>query len=374
MGEPKEGAPGAALVERAVGGVSIRDNVLEIRRGRLLAIGALVLFPACDLARSGEGDGPYEADDAGASVGPTGYGSPSGGRDASPGQSHDADLPDAAPVAPVLIDAASDVGPDASPDPTGLADAATRDGGGTDASNGDGGTGAYDGGTGAYDGGTEASTLPPPIGAWSFDEGLGTQTADLSGNGHPAVFVGGAFWGPGKAGSGLLLDGISGYADVGVPLVNMRKSYSVVVWARLTSTATWATALSEDAVRGSAFGLKLRGDGTNDFDFDVETSDAPNPGFLVAESTTKAQPLVWVHLAGVYDANAKGTLKLYVNGALEATIAAGQTFAAAGGHFVIGRGLYNGTIGSYFTGTLDEVAVYDTALSDAEVKAVFGGQ
>lgn len=367
MGEPKKDSARVALMGRAASPVSIRDNVLGTRRVRLLAAAALALLPACDLARSGEGAGPYEADDAGSSVGPTGYGSPSGGRDASPGQAHDAAVVDAAPIAPAPTDAASDVGADASPLLNGLADAATTDGAGTaDASN-------DDAGTQDYDGGSEASTLPAAIGAWNFDEGLGSQTADLSGNGHPAVFVGGAFWGPGKAGSGLLLDGISGYADVGVPLVDMRKSYSVLVWAKLTSTTTWATALSEDAVRGSAFGLKLRGDGTNDFDFDVETSDQPNPGFLVAESTTKARPLVWVHLAGVYDANAKGALKLYVNGTLEATTATEQTFAAAGGHFVIGRGLYNGTIGSYFSGTLDEVAVYDSALSDAEVKAIFGG-
>ena len=217
-------------------------------------------------------------------------------------------------------------------------------------------------------------SLPAPVGAWSFDEGTGTESADLSGNGHPAVFVGGATWGDGIDGLGLALDGKTGYADVGVTLVDTTKSLSVVSWVEFTTVDAWATAVSEDDVTGSLFGLKLRGD-NNQFDFDVETSDVMNPGFQVAQSTGTAQLSAWVHLAGIYDASAKApVLKIYVNGVLGATTAVNQPLVAASGHFVIGRGLYNGVSGSFLQGTLDDVAVYDCVLTDAQVAAVYAAR
>ena len=137
---------------------------------------------------------------------------------------------------------------------------------------------------------------------------------------------------------------------------------------------TWAVVASEDDVNGSLFALKLRGDGTNTFDFDVETSDVMNPGFLVAQSTVTAQVGVWAHLAGVYDPSADAFLKVYVNGVLAATTDMNQPLLPASGHFVIGRGLYNGANGSFLHGTVNDVAVYDRALTDAQVAAVYAGE
>ncbi len=214
-----------------------------------------------------------------------------------------------------------------------------------------------------------------PIGQWSFDEGTGTSSADLSGHGHPAVLIGGASWtAAGKEGAGLALDGVSGYADVGVTLVDTTASFTVAAWADLAAVGAWNVALGEDDVNGSLFGLKLRGDGSNQFDFDVELSDGMTPSFVVAQSTSVAQASTWVHLAGVRDASGAGAAKVDVNGSLQANAALGQALLAASGHFLIGRGLYNGAWGSYFHGTLDEVAVYDVALSDAQVATLYAAQ
>jgi alpha-N-arabinofuranosidase len=214
-----------------------------------------------------------------------------------------------------------------------------------------------------------------PIGQWNFDEGTGTSSADLSGHGHPATLMGASSWAPaGKEGAGLALDGVSSYADVGVTLIDTTSSFTVAVWANLTVVGAWNIALSEDDVEGSLFGLKLRGDGSNQFDFDVELSDGTTPAFVVAQSTSTAQASTWVHLAGVRDASGGGTVKVYVNGALQANAALGQALLAASGHFVIGRGLYNGASGSYFHGTLDEVAVYDVALTSGQVATIYDAQ
>jgi hypothetical protein len=315
--------------------------------GVAMTAAGLLFLPACALGLSGEGPNVVVGDDAG--VGSTQYGPAVDGsvqtaaaRDAGVGR-------DGAPAA--VRDASFDARVEAQ-----AADAIARDAAG--------------------DQGDESSplALPAPIGAWSFDEGAGAASADLSGHGHAAVLVAGASWGPGKEGAGLVLDGTSGYADVGVALVDTRASFSVVSWAKLATIDAWAVAVSEDDVNGSMFGLKLRGDATNDFDFDFETSDVVSPGFVVAQSVSRASADVWVHLAGVYDATGTATIKVYVDGVLEATSPVSQAFAPASGHLVMGRGLYNGLHGSFLHGTLDEVAVYDAALSDAQVAAIYAAE
>ena len=50
--------------------------------------------------------------------------------------------------------------------------------------------------------------------ALSFDEGEGKRSVDLSRNGNIATLKGGATWGKGKFGGGIVLDGEDGYVEV----------------------------------------------------------------------------------------------------------------------------------------------------------------
>jgi hypothetical protein len=81
------------------------------------------------------------------------------------------------------------------------------------------------------------------------------------------------------------------------------------------------------------------------------------------------EPNRWYHLVGVRDA-ASGTLKLYVDGQLAATksVCLGE---ASTGHTVIGRGKYGGGPVDYLNGAVDQVHVYDRALSDSDVSVLF---
>jgi Concanavalin A-like lectin/glucanases superfamily len=253
-------------------------------------------------------------------------------------------------------------GPDAAADSSQPVDSGSIDGAAVDASGNDAST-------------ADAGPPSSPIGKWNFDEGTGTTSADLSGQGHTATLVGGASWTTaGKEGAGLALDGVTGYADVGVSLIDTAQSFTVLSWAKLAVVDSWEVVASQDDVTGSLFGLKLRGDATNAFDFDVETTDVTNPGFIVAQSSVTAVAQTWVHLAGVYDSSGAGTLTVYVNGVLQETAAIGQSVMASTGHFVVGRGLYNGVTGSFVNGTLDEVEVHASALTSAQVAAVYAAE
>ena len=226
------------------------------------------------------------------------------------------------------------------------------------------------------DAGTDVQTTNPDAGSsliakWSFEEGSGTTSADLSGLGHVATLMSTAtFTASGKIGGGLLLDGNTAYADIASSLIDTTKPFTIASWVKFNAVNNWLTVLSQDDVRGGLFSLKVRGD-DNKFDFDIETSDVDNPGFLVAQSSTTPVTGTWTHLAGVYDG---ASLILYVNGAAEATTTVPQPPLAATGHFVIGRALYNGAPGSFVNGTIDEVEVHNAALSAAEITALYNGQ
>jgi hypothetical protein len=67
----------------------------------------------------------------------------------------------------------------------------------------------------------------------------------------------------------------------------------------------------------------------------------------------------------VFGASA-GTLRLYVNGASQSSVATPTPWNATG-NLQIGRGKWNGNPADYFTGAIDQVRVDNRALSDADV-------
>jgi hypothetical protein len=77
----------------------------------------------------------------------------------------------------------------------------------------------------------------------------------------------------------------------------------------------------------------------------------------------------WTHIALTYDG---ATMKLYANGAVIGTLAHTGNIDGDGSEFAIG-GRTNDCCGRHFnfTGRVDEVEVFDRALSDAEIAAIY---
>ncbi|SFJ25871.1 Glycosyl hydrolases family 2, TIM barrel domain [Amycolatopsis sacchari] len=199
------------------------------------------------------------------------------------------------------------------------------------------------------------------IAAYPFDENAGTVAQDVVGD-HDATLVGGASWTAGKSGSALATNGSGQYADTGAALLNTEGSYSVAAWVKFNAVGDgFQTVVSQDGGSNSAFYLQYSGaDHKLAFSFVGTRALAP----------VTPEPNRWYHLVGVRDA-ASGTLKLYVDGQQAATksVCLGD---ASTGHTVIGRGQYGGNPVDYLNGAVDQVHVYDRALSDADVAALYG--
>lgn len=204
-------------------------------------------------------------------------------------------------------------------------------------------------------------TFPPGtpgltgVSFYPFDEGGGTVTKDAAGT-HDATLVNGPRWSDGHSGPGLRFNGSDQYADTGAAILDTTGNYTVSAWVKLDRLGSFATAVSQDGDVNSAFFLQYSG-ADNRFAF----------SFAGVRALAPAPPETghWYHLTGVRDA-AAGALTLYVNG--QRAGAAGACLGdASTGHTVIGRARYGGGQVDFWPGDIDQVHIFDRALTPAEV-------
>jgi len=103
----------------------------------------------------------------------------------------------------------------------------------------------------------------------------------------------------------------------------------------------------------------------------VGAGDASGPRWETKVSYSGMSSGIWYHIVGTYD---KQNVKLYVNGNNVATAPENRTMGNGGGPLCIGNVRYNGVnthyyneTDAFFRGTIDEVRIYDIALSQNEI-------
>lgn len=79
----------------------------------------------------------------------------------------------------------------------------------------------------------------------------------------------------------------------------------------------------------------------------------------------------WIHLAGTWDGDG-GQLRLYIDG-VEVGAGSGFSLDFDGHEFLIGKELDDGSLGASFEGFLDDLQLYDRALSADEVQMLAAG-
>lgn len=203
---------------------------------------------------------------------------------------------------------------------------------------------------------------------WKFDEGSGTSAADSSGNGNTGTLTNGPTWSsntPSGTGYSLSFDGVNDYVDVG-NLSNLSlggaNKVSLSLWGNWDSLAsTIETLFSWQS--GSTVALVLH------------TSIA-SEGVLAAAGGGYGEQLGvdingWHNWTMVYDGTLSGDsnrLKLYLDGSQKTL-----NFAAAVPAVlpVINANAKIGTqdccAGREWTGLIDDVRIYNTALSTSDI-------
>ncbi|TMR31141.1 LamG domain-containing protein, partial [Actinomadura geliboluensis] len=171
-------------------------------------------------------------------------------------------------------------------------------------------------------------------------------------------------------GSALTLDGTTGYAESGPPAVDTTQSFTVSAWAKPDQTKIGDLVAQLGSYQGG-FYLGMEPDGHAVLKW--PTTDT-NDGGGVWQTATDDVPLPlgqWSHLIGVYDKTAAQT-RLYVNGELQATRSS-VTPLESHGPLHIGRSQYNGFVVNNWPGAIDDVRVFDQALSGTQAQQLAGG-
>jgi len=206
---------------------------------------------------------------------------------------------------------------------------------------------------------------------WSFDEGAGSTAADASGGGHPLTLGSTAAWTTGKVGPSALAAGTTttGAATASAPVVDTAQPFSVSAWVKLNSTTGYQTFASVDGASVSGFYLQYRPD-TGRFAFTRLASDSSSATAVHADATGAPTVGTWYQLIGVSDI-ASGQLRLYVNGLFQNSAAYTTPWKATGAT-AVGRGRFGAKAVDFANAAIDDVTVYNHALSGPELETLTG--
>lgn len=216
------------------------------------------------------------------------------------------------------------------------------------------------GGTGA----TVTDTIPMAvldntlIGQWTFDAGdiSGTTAFDRSGQGNDGTLTNGPTQITGKVGGALNFDGANDFVDINNDLTYRfgTANFSVVAYLKTTSAGT-VIAVGKNSGSGSDYWFGYSS-GRAAFSINGATNQEVSP---------YANNNIFHLIVGV---RSSGVTTIYVDGVAEQSMSApGAT--NPGGNLRIGR---FGTASSfYFPGAIDEVRVYNRALTATEITNIY---
>ena len=202
------------------------------------------------------------------------------------------------------------------------------------------------------------------VGCWSFD-GSYTNAPDCSGNNNVGTLTGGPTKTVGKVGQVLSFDGVDDWVNMGsfVP-VSGGNPRTVSVWVKVTSSATNRTITSwgSDSVAGQRF------------TFSINTSNTLSIGIegSAESAVTAVGDNIWHHVAITCSGNNLNTCKIWVDGRLDKTLTTSATINTSSSDRGLSIGIWPLLFGP-FNGQIDEVRIYNRALTSSEVERLYKG-
>ena len=205
---------------------------------------------------------------------------------------------------------------------------------------------------------------------YSFSEGTGATTSDVSGNGNTGTLLGGAAWNTtGKYGNAISFNGTN--AVVRVPdsptwKVNGLSTYTMSLWIKVKSVAgDYKVALGSGVWPSNNFYIYKV---SNKWQFGMRTSGMACGYETSALSYLTSADNAYHHIALVLDIP-NGTCKLFSDGQVagEDNYVSGTTSFLSGSNDV---NMYIGGLGSgqYLNADIDDVRVYTRALTQTEIQ------
>lgn len=200
---------------------------------------------------------------------------------------------------------------------------------------------------------------PGPVAAYGFNEASGTTTADASGSANTGTLgTGVTRTTAGKFGSSLVFNGSSYVTVPNAASLNLTAAMTLEAWVYPTASGPYATTLMKEQPGDYVYALYGSAPSNPSAEINVSTAHS---GERVTTGPSALPLNAWSHLASTFDGS---TLRVYVNGAQVASKPFSGPIATSTGALRIGG---NAVWGEYFRGSIDEVRIYNRALSAGEI-------
>src|SRR3989449_1738626 len=221
-----------------------------------------------------------------------------------------------------------------------------------------------------------AVTLPLPsanlvVAAYSYDEGAGATTADTSVNKNTATLSAASWSTAGKFGDALSFNGTTSYVEApDLDALTPGANATFEAWVSLSAAPSevasvfnkWSQTIDDEYLLGINPNQTLF--------FAWQTTGGSTwgtPSFNSASGTGLIPLNAWTHIAVV---RSGATLNFYINGKLDASVNAMDTNAFRNGVNTLRIGGQSpGAKNRFFNGIIDEVHIYNRALSQAEIQS-----
>jgi len=215
------------------------------------------------------------------------------------------------------------------------------------------------------------------VGYWNFNEGAGTTIHDLSGFGNDGVLVNetGSTWTTSGFGGALHFDGTVGSGSTRVEIADsaslrLSNAFTFAAWVYCENPNRDAPIFAKEGPGGllsywfgnfgnsgaGHWGALFDQDGYQGWDFNGRDQGS-------------CPQAVWTHLAVTWDGS---TVSYYTNGILTNTASWNGTIHTSSARLFIGSNseyTFEGNATAY-EGSLDELRIYNTALSAGEIRAL----
>jgi len=201
---------------------------------------------------------------------------------------------------------------------------------------------------------------------WTFDEGSGDIAYDSSGNGNNGT-INGAEWDAGKYGNALLFNAQDNYVEVPTSdSLEIDTNVTIAAWINwIDAGDTWLAIMANGQQDGpwENYGLFVNRGGrflyfTLSLDGGHVTQQTPNDVI---------EPDEWLHACATWDGS---TARIYVNG--EMVLEQAQAGELVPPQLPLRIGHRNGSA-HYYNGIIDEVRIYNHALTEVEILAAMEG-
>jgi hypothetical protein len=217
----------------------------------------------------------------------------------------------------------------------------------------------------------EVTDIPESgVSRWDFDDSSDTSTATDSWGTNDGQINGAGYESAYQGSHALYFDGTENYVTVtdnATLNFDSTESFTVSGWLNLDALSKNVTMLAKRDGSGNNFeGYQIQvRDADGEFAFFVD--DGVSGSSVSARGGTPTTGS-WVHLAGTFD-RSSGDLTLYIDGSSVGSTSSSLGAVSPSANFYVGA--YENLSSEYFNGKIDDVRIYDKALSAPEVSNLY---